>query len=144
MCSLVSGQIIPRHNHLLDTIPSWGKTFRVSFELCINSWSTGNSAGFSGILHFTTDASCDSCALGQRIPAVFMHKDKQIQITSSIGSSWYGLNPSVNWRLRLWYRFEIKQVAEGSKVEVRGSKNHLRLTFFMFSTISLLILMDQP
>ena len=123
MCSLVSGQIIPRHNYLLDTIPSWGKTFRVSFELCINSWSTGNSIGFSGILHFTNDVSCDYCALGQRIPAVFMHKDKKIQIASSIGSNsndWF--HPPIIWELGKWYRIEIKQVAEGSKV-LKGSIN---------------------
>ena len=57
-------------NNLIGSIPSWGPSFKISFELKVLSFANCNPMGMANYLTFTaTDSDC--CNIGDRIPAFF-------------------------------------------------------------------------
>ena len=82
---IVGGTPIGQGN-LLATLPTWGPTFRLTFELYIYSFD-GNSLkdGYAELLRLTTtDADC--CSIGDRIPAIFTHRNGNYN-----GMEWNGI-----------------------------------------------------
>ena len=65
-------------NNLLATIPNWGPTFAVTFQLWLESFSPSGGV-WSELLRFTsTEINC--CSPGDRSPAIFVNKGQHQQL----------------------------------------------------------------
>ena len=111
---IVGGTPIGQGN-LLATLPTWGPTFRLTLDLYIHSFAgSGLNNGFAELVRLTsTDNNC--CAIGDRIPAIFTHKNGHLHIGTQIGSRGNQVK-NVNLAKRKWHRLELVQYAESSKV----------------------------
>ena len=92
------------NNKLLATLPEWGKTFQVAFELRIRSFK----ADWTELLRFTSTENRGGSP-GDRIPAVFLHSDgiMAVRTQGQTGEGAFGKNFNVN--LRTWIKVEMKQ-----------------------------------
>ena len=112
--------------NLITTLPTWGPSYRITFELYINSFDGANlkNGRLAELLRLTTtDGNC--CAIGDRIPAIFTDKGGFIQVGTQIGNmgnKW----KNVNLNEKTWYRLDLMQYAWNNKVSV-GSKGVLSL-----------------
>ena len=90
-CCLLA-ELVVSHN-LLTTLPTWGPTFKVSVDIFINSFHGQNlkDGAWAEILRFTNTTN-NRDNLGDRLPAVFTHKDGYIIVASQIGdnNNYYG------------------------------------------------------
>ena len=111
--------IVPSNNNLIGNIATWGKSFRISFDLKFDSWPTATT--WSSLLHFTTNPSRDCCSIGQRIPAFYLTTyggGRRLNVYTQLGSKGNaGLSAVVYWNLGTWYNVEVEQSLEGTKVK---------------------------
>ena len=97
---------------LYATIPKWGRTFGVTFLLWIEAYPSEQP--WAELVRFTsTEGNC--CSQGDRIPAIFLHKDGFIYICSQIGTQ-PNRCQRVNVDLQSWTLVELTQDHEGNKV----------------------------
>ena len=102
--------------NLVTTLPTWGPSYRITFELYINSFDGANlkNGRLAELLRLTTtDSNC--CAIGDRIPAIFTDKGGFIQVTTQIGTQgnkW----KNVNLNKKTWYRLDLMQYSWNDKV----------------------------
>ena len=115
ICQKNPSTIIPGNNILLDSIPNWGKQFRVSFDFKVNSVTNMSQYGYSSLLHFTNDATKECCGIGQRIPAFYMTSSKNIHIATNIGNNG-NYYKNIQLQLGQWYKIEVRQSLEAGKV----------------------------
>ena len=122
-CCLLA-ELVVSHN-LLNTLPTWGPAFKVSMDIFINSFDGQNlkHGVYAEVLRFTnlTDAknteNDDYLDLGSRIPVAFTHKNGYIVVPSQIGDDnerYIGGN--IYLEEKTWYKLEITQLPENSKV----------------------------
>ena len=99
-------------NEKLATVPFWGPTWKISFDLYITSFPS--LSDWAGILHFTTGENC--CNVGDRIPFIKLFKDNQLVILNAVNDQ--GNHQSrYNLDVDKWYNIEISQIKESdSKV----------------------------
>ena len=83
-------------DNLLATIPSWGKSFAVTFQVKIDSLN-GNNGGWMELLRFTSNENNDQ-GLGARIPAIFLNSNDggYMHICTQIGAD-----------INLWQNFDV-------------------------------------
>ena len=74
-------------NNLLTTIPNWGPTWKITFELLIKSFPTTTEAS---ILHFTTGNRC--CDVGDRIPFLQIYNKDVLVVNAVNGNGNYYIN----------------------------------------------------
>ena len=102
--------------NLVTTLPTWGPSYRITFELYINSFDGANlkNGRLAELLRLTsTDGNC--CAIGDRIPAIFTDKGGFIQVGTQIGNmgnKW----KNVNLNEKTWYRLDLMQYTWNNKV----------------------------
>ena len=99
-------------NNLLGTIPSWGPTFRVTFDLYINSFVEGNQHGFSELLRFTATDN-NFWSLGDAVPVV-LTTQTGIHIVTQIGSNNHWAYQTKLTEKR-WYHVELLQHSHNNK-----------------------------
>ena len=106
----------------MATIPSWGPTYKVSFDFYINKFDVNGPGGWGELLRFTsTEKNC--CGLGDRIPAIFTNKNGHYvypttQIDKS-GDRWKavkGVNGAKKIEEKKWYKLELTQYKDNNKV----------------------------
>ena len=118
---LRSSPIQISQGNLITTLPTWGPSYRITFELYINSFDGANlkNGKLAELLRLTTtDGNC--CAIGDRIPAIFTDKGGFIQVGTQIGNmgnKW----KNVNLNEKTWYRLDLMQYTWNNKVSW-GSK----------------------
>ena len=98
-------ETLPDGSEELATIPVWGPTWRVTFDLKITAFPTH----WAGILHFTTGENC--CKIGDRIPFVKLHKDNQLVILNAANNQG-NHQTRVNLEVNRWYNIEISQTKD--------------------------------
>merc|ERR1719305_2168022 len=123
----LSGNV--KRNTEIATIPSLGPTFRVSFDLKINSHVAGNRHGWSNVISFKSNGgTSNNRKIGDRIPAIFMNRKRFMHFTNAVnGNSNYRFNlPSIN--VNKWYSITIQQTRSNNKiyysVSVDGKEIH--------------------
>jgi len=95
-------------DNLVATLPSWGEYFEVSLQI----WVESHKPGVSELLRFTsTDKDC--CSVGDRIPAIFVHSDGYIHVTSQVGTNG-NYYKNFNIKLKTWIKVDIKQYPDGN------------------------------
>ena len=99
-------------NNLLATIPSWGPTFRVTFDLYINSFVEGNQYGFSELLRFTATDN-NFWSLGDAVPVV-LTTQTGIHIVTQIGSNNHWV-AQTKLNEKTWYHVELVQHSHNNK-----------------------------
>ena len=101
-------EIRVENNKLLVTIPSWGPSFKISFELKILSFANCNPDKMANYLTFTaTDNIC--CEIGDRIPAFFTNSGGFLQLATQIDENGNHIAKSPNLEENVWYRVEVEQ-----------------------------------
>ena len=119
-------------DNFFATLPSWGDYFDISMELWIESYSGGNSDGWSELLRFTaTDKDC--CSAGDRIPAIFAHRDGYIHVTSQVGNA--NAYKNFNIPTQTWTKVEIKQYQECREVYYFNNQLSTLIIFLMFLVV---------
>ena len=111
----------------MATLPTWGPSYRITFELFINSFDGVNlkNGRLAELLRATTtEGNC--CRIGDRIPAVFTDKRGFIQVATQIGNSG-SKSKNVNLNEKTWYRLDLMQFAWNNKVRV--TKNYIYISF---------------
>ena len=93
-------------NNLLDTIPTWGPLFSISFDLIINSY--GSSSSWLTILSFRANNSSSNYGnFGDRIPAMHLNGGK-LYFENAVGE-----NPNYHFNERIlprkWYNIQVNQ-----------------------------------
>ena len=100
---------------LLATLPTWGPTFCLTFDLYINSFD-GSSLkdGYAELLRLTTtDNNC--CSIGDRIPVIFTHKNGNLHIGTQIETSGNAVR-DVSLVKSKWHQLELVQYVENGTV----------------------------
>ena len=109
----VEGEPVGR-DHLVEILLTWGPAYRVSLDLHINSFEHGGAGAWAELLRFTnTEADC--CTIGDRIQAVFVHKNGNIMVVTQIGEdgNWNKQFPLTE---KTWYNLEMVQNVQDNKV----------------------------
>ena len=120
----LSGNV--KRNTEIATIPSLGPTFRVSFDLKINSHVAGNRGGWSSIISFKGNGGTSNIGkIGDRIPAIFMNRKRYMHFSNAVnGNRNYRFNlPSIT--VNKWYSITIQQKRENGKVKEREKTLHI-------------------
>ena len=95
----------------MRTLPSFGKTFFVSFELLI----TEHTPGWRNVIHLTRGGENSRC--GDRIPAVYVTPKNKLQIASCVNDKKdFSFYSSGQLEKDQWYQIEIEQVDRDGKV----------------------------
>ena len=110
-CSIA--ELVVSHN-LLNTLPTWGPTYKVSLDIFINSFDGGNGV-WPEVLRFT-NTTINCCEPGGRLPVVFTHKDGYIHVDSQVGDGSSQIGGEIYLKEKTWYKLEIAQLSENSKV----------------------------
>merc|ERR1712126_59886 len=109
-----SGEIKVENNNLIGIIPSWGPTFKISFELKVLSFTTCNPMDMANYLSFTaTDNNC--CDIGDRIPAFFTNSGGFLQLAMQINDNGNLVKSSPKLEQIIWYNLEVEQFVENNK-----------------------------
>ena len=99
----------------MATLPTWGPTFRLTFDLYIYSFDGGNlKDGFAELLRLTVTEN-DGGSIGDRIPAIFTHKSGHLYIATQIGTNGNEVK-YVNLIKRKWHQLELVQYVQSDKV----------------------------
>ena len=112
--SLAGSPIV--HNNLVASLPVWGPSYRLTLSVYINSFNGKNlrQGKWAELLRVTrTNNNC--CAIGDRIPAIFINKGGFIQVGTQIGTAgnkW----KNVNLNEKRWYKLDIIQYQWNNKV----------------------------
>ena len=95
---------------LVAELPEWGPTYRVSFEMKINSLPSG----WGEVLRVTSTDN-NAGGVGDRFPAFFINTNGYIHICTQIGST---INQCKNIDMNegTWYELDLRQIEENSKV----------------------------
>ena len=109
-------EITVSRNNLLETLATWGPSYKISMDLYINSFDGPNlkNGKLAELIRLTTtNGNC--CGIGDRIPAIFTNKRGFIQVGTQIGSNgnkW----TNVNLNARSWYKLDLMQYVWSNKV----------------------------
>ena len=111
-------------NNVVKEFQNWGEEFNIEFTLKV---TTVQTALWTNIFHFTAD-DADNVKYGDRIPALFIHKDGYLTICSAVNDNKdfrtdqkfvYGKEHQITimqWRNRVQkYSFEI--VMDGINIQ---------------------------
>ena len=100
----------------MATLTSWGYLFEVSLQLWIETFSGPNNNGWTELLRFTATKENYGSA-GDRIPAIFAHKDGYIGVRSQVGTN-ANAGKNINIKTKTWTKVEIKQYIENGEVYI--------------------------
>ena len=115
----------------MATLTSWGYHFEVSLQLWIETFSGSNNYGWTELLRFTATKENYGSA-GDRIPAIFAHKDGYIGVRSQVGTN---ANAAKNFNIKTqtWTKVEIKQYQENGKVYNLNNLLTILISHYIFS-----------
>ena len=101
----------------LATIPKWGPSFKISFDLKINSFGSDPDYeeypaewnGYSSVLAFKGNGGLDCCSHGDRVPVINLRQDGDLVFSHSVGE-----DTSHEFRyniaeLNQWYNIVVEQ-----------------------------------
>ena len=119
-----------QNDHLIATLPSWGPTYKVSLDLYVNSFPSGQPS-WAEILRFSTsDQNC--CYPGDWSPLLMLDGESRLLVCG-------GTTSRGNWCRRLeissnkWYKVELEQRIEPEEV-IRKMKDlkKIAIKFYPF------------
>merc|ERR1719369_960086 len=122
-CTVNETPIDIKKNQQISELPSIGKEYDISFELLITNFGTD---AFQNVIHFTLGEN--AAKYGDRNPAVWLTKQKKLQICSAISGNKNYCGPDVLIPTVLetgkWIKIEISQTLVDGKyiydVKVNG------------------------
>ena len=117
-----SGPIRLKQDNLLTALPKVGNEYDVTFEIMPNTFKND----WQSVIHLTVGNDAEE--YGDRNPAVFIHGDKLLQISSAVNGNkdykYKSKAPSVN----KWTKISICQIKYNAKymfeVWIDGNKVH--------------------
>merc|ERR1711953_1588592 len=76
-------------NTTIGTLANWGPEYRVAVDIMVHSAGSTDVYGYSNILHFTAGADDWTSKLGERIPAIYYHRNPEsvFHICSTVGTN---------------------------------------------------------
>ena len=95
----------------MDTLPTWGPEFRVSFELYINSFPNTNTLGYAEVIRFTSSDS-NFGSYEDRIPGFYVHKDGKI---APAHFSCLPACPLYASNFNTWYKIDMQQYLKNNQ-----------------------------
>ena len=110
----------------------WGPSWKVSFELFINSYTRGHIApdGYANVFHITATGN-ECCSIGDRYPAFLTNRNGFIHFATQIGDRGNAFWDSPQLPPRVWYGIEAEQRFKNGKVG--KIKEYLFENIFNFS-----------
>ena len=103
---------------MLTTLPSIGPSYKISFDLFVNSFSGVDlqHGSWAEVLRFTC-TNKDCCAPGDRIPNVMTNRVGNIAVSTQIGDHGNS-GPALSFNVRTWTNVEIQQYSQNGKVKL--------------------------
>ena len=99
-----------KRNNKLKTIPQWGPTYSVSFDIKVNSINPNTT--LANVLHFS-DFGRDCCEIGDRIPGIWITNESQVLISSSLNDKGNDIvQAEINLKSKFTIDIEQKQVMD--------------------------------
>ena len=120
---------------LVASLATWGPAFRISLDLYINSYETIDADSDWAEILFVTSTMNQCCNIGDRIPAMFAHKDGYIKTSTQIGNEGSKSFEHAPLDVTTWYAVELLQHLEEDKVTIYFcffSEERLNLTFLVY------------
>ena len=117
-----------KKGNLIGELPHMGKTFKVEFEFLVNKLVSG----WTSIIHLTKGG--DKGSYGDRIPAVFIRKDKLHICFAINGNPNECRDPTTSIQVGKWYKIDISQAFVGGKV-----RSDIFKLYLFYSTSSCLV-----
>jgi len=105
-------EFLLKKNNLLETLPSIGKEFSISFDVFINKFGPS----WQNILHLTSTGR-DCCNWGDRVPAVWISSKKQFYICSALNGGGDSCYHGTVANAGEWISVEISQTFSNYKYE---------------------------
>ena len=104
---LCTGEIRPKENDLITTIPFWGPAYELSVDLSMDSWDNGS------LLLFRAKTDGDCCSVGQRVPAIWTQEGHWLLVATNIGQ-----DGNSETRVEVpdkegWFNLEVSQKSNG-------------------------------
>ena len=94
------------NNRLLDTLPTWGPEFQISFDVKMTMFV---GTYYRSIISFTNNPG-HCCDIGDRIPAILLNMDtKQVHVVTHIDSDGNSYANSEIVEANRWYNIQISQ-----------------------------------
>ena len=124
----------PRETKPIHLLPNWGPNFYVYLEIQIKNFPR---AELTNIVHFTTGDMTDMkmkyfhfsvapfiglkdcCEVGQRIPAIYLHRDRHFVIAISVGEEGNMLIKTRKFQLQRRRKYSLsinQQTVEGKAI----------------------------
>ena len=108
MTHTIEQEIRVENNKLLFSVSRWGPTFKISFELNIQSFANCNPDKMANLLTVTaTDNDC--CEIGDRVPAFFINSGGFLQLANHIDDNGNKIDHSPGLTENHWYTVEVEQ-----------------------------------
>ena len=123
----IQDKIAVTKNSKLATIPNWGPTWRVTFDLLVNSYPSS----YASVLHFTTGGDC--CNIGDRIPSLVLHKNELVFLNAVNNQGNH--QQRYSYETGKTYQIEVSQILVSNQVcrfFLNFASYHL-LSFFLDS-----------
>ena len=99
-----------KRNEKVATLPFWGPTFKVKFDIIIRSFDKDT---WTNVFHFTTGDNC--CKVGDRIPMIKTKNTGELVIINALNNN--GNHQTyIPMRINEWNTVEITQTKENDKV----------------------------
>ena len=105
-----------QQNNLLGVLPEWGPTWKISFELNIQSFPTFSDV-WGNIIRFTSTTN-NFPNIGDRIPALFTNWNNQVHYSTNIDDNGNENAFSSKIQTGKWYSFEIEQQFSDNQVKM--------------------------
>ena len=104
---------------LLTTLPSIGPSYKISFDLFVNSFLGVDlqHGDWAEVLRFTC-TNKDCCAPGDRIPIVLTNKGGKIAVATQVGDHGNYGPLFLPFHLKTWKKVEIQQFSHHGKVNL--------------------------
>ena len=109
-------EVNPFKNNVVFTIPEWGPTFHIRFDLMMLDYDS-DDVEWRSLLRFTSSStSTDYSAMGDRVPALFANKKGYLAHTMASDGKPNNLHysPTNSVKINTWYTIEyLQQFDEG-------------------------------
>ena len=133
MSSLFTDPVVS--DKLVASLPTWGPAFQISLDLYIKSYENIDADADWAEILFVTSTMNQCCNIGDRIPALFAHKDGYIKTSTQIGNEGSKSFEHAPLDVTTWYAVELLQHLEEDKVTIYFcffSEERLNLTFLVY------------
>ena len=106
-------EMVLKPNNLIKILPMVGSEYKIEFEYYITEY--GIHPWYNILLFAVDKGRNEKIKYGDRLPGIFVHKDKSLWICSAINGNSNVCHPLTEFGLKKWRKVEICQHVLGGE-----------------------------